>query len=208
MSGRLHSSAALPPGGKSPRYPLDRRLGAPQKRSGWHGEKKILDPRPSVAQPAASHYTDYVNPALFTVRCFWNSFLLYWSCTFSEKRTKTWHEFDSQETAMLFTLWSYQNLNQGILDFIAVTSYPFLAPVAENLELKKGVNLTLVFGLHSLPNGLFSTRSFQTLYNFRNGEVSNLFFNEWETPAKTNLKSTILYLKIRAEHFYCACALL
>jgi hypothetical protein len=30
--------------GKNPRYPLDRRLGGPQSRSGRLGEEKILDP--------------------------------------------------------------------------------------------------------------------------------------------------------------------
>jgi hypothetical protein len=35
--------AALLPG-KEPQYPLDRRLGGPQSRSGRHGEVKILDP--------------------------------------------------------------------------------------------------------------------------------------------------------------------
>jgi hypothetical protein len=34
----------LYPGGKSPRYPLDRRLGGPHSRSGRFGEEKILDP--------------------------------------------------------------------------------------------------------------------------------------------------------------------
>jgi hypothetical protein len=33
VSGQLHAPAALPPG-KSPWYPLDRRLGGPQSRSG------------------------------------------------------------------------------------------------------------------------------------------------------------------------------
>jgi hypothetical protein len=32
------------PRGKSPRYPLDRRLGGPQSRSGRSGEEKILSP--------------------------------------------------------------------------------------------------------------------------------------------------------------------
>jgi hypothetical protein len=32
------------PQGKNPRYPLDRKLGGPQSRSGRRGEKKILDP--------------------------------------------------------------------------------------------------------------------------------------------------------------------
>jgi hypothetical protein len=34
----------LYPRGKSPRYPLDRRLGGPQSRCWWRGEEKILDP--------------------------------------------------------------------------------------------------------------------------------------------------------------------
>jgi hypothetical protein len=29
---------------KSPRYPLDRKVGGPHSRSGWRGEQKILDP--------------------------------------------------------------------------------------------------------------------------------------------------------------------
>jgi hypothetical protein len=64
VSGQLHATAALPPG-KDPRYPLDRRLGGPQSRSGRFGAEKILDPTgtrvlsPSVVQPVASRYTDY-----------------------------------------------------------------------------------------------------------------------------------------------------
>jgi hypothetical protein len=42
-SGQLHAPAALPPG-KSPWYPLDRRLGGPQSQSRRFGEVKILDP--------------------------------------------------------------------------------------------------------------------------------------------------------------------
>jgi hypothetical protein len=55
--------------GKSLRYPLDRRLGGPQSRSGRSGEEKILHPTktrnsdPSVVQPVASHYIDYDIPA-------------------------------------------------------------------------------------------------------------------------------------------------
>jgi hypothetical protein len=56
------------PRGKSPQYPLDRRLGGPQSPSGRRGEEKILDltgtrtPNSSVVQPVASRYTDYAIP--------------------------------------------------------------------------------------------------------------------------------------------------
>jgi hypothetical protein len=44
VSGQLHAPAALLPGKEPPHYPLDRRLGGPQSRSGRRGEEKILDP--------------------------------------------------------------------------------------------------------------------------------------------------------------------
>jgi hypothetical protein len=59
----------LYPQEKNLRYPLDRRLGGPQSRSGRFGEEKILDPTgtrtpdTSVVQPAARYYTDYAIPA-------------------------------------------------------------------------------------------------------------------------------------------------
>jgi len=43
VTGQLHSPAALPPG-KDPWYPLDRRLGGPQSRSGYGGEEKNSQP--------------------------------------------------------------------------------------------------------------------------------------------------------------------
>jgi hypothetical protein len=64
MSGQLHAPAATP--GREPRYPLYKRLGEPQSRSGRHGEVKILDstgtrtPTSSVVQPVASRYTDII----------------------------------------------------------------------------------------------------------------------------------------------------
>jgi hypothetical protein len=61
----------LYPRGKSHRYPLDRRLGGPQSRSGRRGEEKILDYRdsnsdPSVVQRVTSRYTDCAIPAVIT----------------------------------------------------------------------------------------------------------------------------------------------
>jgi hypothetical protein len=47
VSGQLHAPAALPHG-KSPWYPLDRRLGGPQSRSGRGGEEKNSQPLPGI----------------------------------------------------------------------------------------------------------------------------------------------------------------
>jgi hypothetical protein len=69
MNGQLHAPAVLPRA-KGPRYPLDRRLGGPQSRSGLFGEVKILDPTGtrtptlSVVQPVTSCYADWTTVAL------------------------------------------------------------------------------------------------------------------------------------------------
>jgi hypothetical protein len=44
VCGQRHAPAALYPRGNDPRYPLDRRLGGPQSRSGLRGRRKILWP--------------------------------------------------------------------------------------------------------------------------------------------------------------------
>jgi hypothetical protein len=64
-----------------PFYPLLKRLGGPQIRSGQHGEAKILDPYrvsnsdPSAVQSIASRYTDRATAAVhyicsFPCECF------------------------------------------------------------------------------------------------------------------------------------------
>jgi hypothetical protein len=64
VSGQLHTPAALLPG-KEPRYPLDRRQGGSQNRSGCGGEEKYshprreLNPRTPIVQLVASRYTDW-----------------------------------------------------------------------------------------------------------------------------------------------------
>jgi hypothetical protein len=47
VSGQLHVPATLSPG-KEPRYPLDRRLGGPQSRSGRDGEEKNSQLPPEI----------------------------------------------------------------------------------------------------------------------------------------------------------------
>jgi hypothetical protein len=50
------------PRGKSPRYPLDLRLGGPQSRSGRRGKEKNRFPAGNwtlAVQPFARHYTDW-----------------------------------------------------------------------------------------------------------------------------------------------------
>jgi hypothetical protein len=47
VSGQLHAPAALAQG-TSPWYPLDRRLGGPQSRSGIGGEEKNPQPPPGI----------------------------------------------------------------------------------------------------------------------------------------------------------------
>ena len=62
VGGQLHASTALPPG--KTRYPLYRRLGGPQNRS---GQVRKISPSPGLyprtVQPVASRYTDYAIPA-------------------------------------------------------------------------------------------------------------------------------------------------
>jgi hypothetical protein len=57
---QLHNPAASPPG-KSPWYPLNRRLDGSQSRSGRSGEEKNSHPlselEPSIIQPVAQRYT-------------------------------------------------------------------------------------------------------------------------------------------------------
>jgi hypothetical protein len=65
VGGQRHASAALPP--VQTRYPLYRRLGGPQGRSGR--VRKISPPPefdPRTVQPVASRYSDNAIPAVPT----------------------------------------------------------------------------------------------------------------------------------------------
>jgi hypothetical protein len=60
VSGHLHLRPPYPQG-KSPCYPLDRRLGWPQSRSGRGGEEKNFQPlpglEPPITQPVVQRHT-------------------------------------------------------------------------------------------------------------------------------------------------------
>ena len=67
VGGQYHAPTALPP--VKTRYPLYRRLGGHQGRSGW--VRKISPPRPPgfdprTVQPVASRYTDWAIPVAET----------------------------------------------------------------------------------------------------------------------------------------------
>jgi hypothetical protein len=66
------------PQGKSPWYPLDRRLGGPQNRSGRAGEEKNSQPlpglEPQIIQPVAQRYTTELSRLLIecvNCTCIW-----------------------------------------------------------------------------------------------------------------------------------------
>jgi hypothetical protein len=70
VGGQSHALAALPPG--MTRYPLYRRLGGPQGRSGQ--VLKISPPPgfdPRTVQLVAILYTDYAIPAHQRAKVFW-----------------------------------------------------------------------------------------------------------------------------------------
>jgi hypothetical protein len=69
VSDKIHSPGALPPR-ESPWYPLVRRLGGSQSRSGRIGEKKKIpslcrEPNPRIIQPVARRYTTELSLLLF-----------------------------------------------------------------------------------------------------------------------------------------------
>jgi hypothetical protein len=79
VGGQHHAPAALPPG--NTRYPLYRRLGGPQGRSG-RGRKISPPPGfdPRTVQPVASRYTDWATRPILAVKRYpfsglWSSLL-------------------------------------------------------------------------------------------------------------------------------------
>jgi hypothetical protein len=50
VRGQLHAPAVLP-AAKEPRYPLDRRLGGPQRQSGRGGEERESNAITPIVQP-------------------------------------------------------------------------------------------------------------------------------------------------------------
>jgi hypothetical protein len=70
ISGQLLVPASLLPG-KEPQYPLDRRVGGPQSRSGHGGEEKNSQPlpglEPPIIQPVAQRCTTELSLLFFLV---------------------------------------------------------------------------------------------------------------------------------------------
>jgi hypothetical protein len=66
VSGQHHAPVALYPRGKDPRYPLYRRLGGPQSRSGHRGYRKNLCPcrGSNPDHRSSSPYSDTILPEL------------------------------------------------------------------------------------------------------------------------------------------------
>jgi hypothetical protein len=71
VSSQLHALAALPLGKDPPYYPLDRKLGGPQRRSRRGGEEKNSQPlpelEPPIIQPSARHYTTELSRLLIII---------------------------------------------------------------------------------------------------------------------------------------------
>jgi hypothetical protein len=61
VSGQHHAPAALYPRGKDPQYPLDRRLGGPQRPE--EKSSASVGDRTPVVQSAVSHFTDWATLA-------------------------------------------------------------------------------------------------------------------------------------------------
>jgi hypothetical protein len=57
----------LYPQGKSPWYPLDRRLGGTQSRSACGGEEKNSQPLPELEPPIIQRYTAELSPLLTVI---------------------------------------------------------------------------------------------------------------------------------------------
>jgi hypothetical protein len=135
VGGQRHAPAALPP--RMTRYPLYRRLGRPQGRSGR--VLKILSPPvfdPRTVQPVASRYTDWAiaahlletmlmkirNSSLFTGKLFgnegplWKSFHL---CSITRKSEKKLIIF------FIIFITGLQNKPQGCGASVASAAVPF-----------------------------------------------------------------------------------
>jgi hypothetical protein len=88
VSGQRHAPAALYPRRKDPRYPLNRRLGGPQSRSGRRGQKKSPLPLSGIDRPivqlVVGHYTAWATAAQYTLHAHTMSvlyFAIYYSPT-------------------------------------------------------------------------------------------------------------------------------
>lgn len=125
------------------------------------------------------HLQEILNLSLYivTINGFWNYFEPPYFSSTSLK------EHDTNLVRRILEWYLVCGLSkQGILDFTTAVSYLFLAPVAENHELKKGLNVAFVFSCLSLPSGRFPPCLFQRNYtSFLNAGVPELvlFYRNW-----------------------------
>jgi hypothetical protein len=91
MSDQHHTPAALYPRGKDPRYPLYRRLGGPQSRSGHRGYRKNPLPLPGI-EPRTCYEKDCQKHCLYV------------TCTYLGQ------SFVSLELVLYFTVWITNSL--------------------------------------------------------------------------------------------------
>jgi hypothetical protein len=126
VSTQPHAPTILPRG-KSPWYPLDRRLGGPQSRSGRGGEEKNsqprreLNPRTPIVQPVALRYTDW---AIMAHKPPSGAEVNKWSCTSTYPHVFMVWQLRSETPNILCMklIWKCNDFHRGGSSY----TYPFL----------------------------------------------------------------------------------
>jgi hypothetical protein len=144
--------------GSCPRYPLDRRQGRPQSRSGGHGEERILEPAgtQNPTPRSSSPYPIATPTALSLLLCVVR-------CIFARLRTvrRTWKiQFTSQIVHEIILVWRLRvyGLNIKLLhvtymehhNIISAFDYPIFTPrPALYSSLQTAANLFALFASYS-----------------------------------------------------------
>jgi hypothetical protein len=127
--------------GRKPRFPSDRRLGGPQRRSGRGGElKKILlmpNIEPRSSSPQTRHYTYWAIPAL---NCTAHVLLFsIWRHINLRVTTKLGARIAQRYSARLRAGWSDVESRQGLGIFLfTITTRPALGPSQSPIQWAPG----------------------------------------------------------------------